>query len=107
MRLIRYLSRLKKPKLLIRRVKGKSMEPYLRDRSLILATNLLRVRAGSVVIFKHQGLFKIKQVSMIKEDRIFVIGINRAESTDSRDFGWINSKSILATVFYPINKNIN
>ena len=42
---------------------------------------------------------------MIKKDKIFVLGINRSESTDSRDFGWIAMNSILAIVFYPINRN--
>ena len=77
------------------------MYPYLKEGSIVLASNVLSVRKGSIIIFKHQGIHKIKRVDKLKNKSLFVTGINQAESTDSRDFGWIDMATIQAVVFYP------
>ena len=45
----------------------------------------------------------VKRISTIKNNTYFVIGDNKKKSTDSRVFGWLQKKDILAKVIYPKN----
>lgn len=85
--------------ILIRRVTGNSMFPALKNGQLIIASCIKSYNINSIVIIEHDNLQKIKRISKIAEDKVYVIGDNKNESTDSRSFGWIKKSNIKATLF--------
>ena len=96
---------LSKP-LVIRRVVSPSMAPKLRPGQLVWATTLYhKLRPGQVVIIEQNNRELIKRIERIEKDgdeeRIFVIGDNLGVSTDSRQFGWLDRRNVIARVFKP------
>jgi phage repressor protein C with HTH and peptisase S24 domain len=78
------------------------MSPRLRPGQILLAVHLFRrLHPGQVVIIRHDGKEKVKRIERIEDDRIFVIGDNLVASTDSRHFGWLKRREIVARVIWP------
>ena len=102
MRLRRFLPKLKRPKLfLLRRVAGDSMLPGLPAGTVVVGLRSRRMRKGDIVMLRHGGVDKIKRVAGTRPGGVFVVGDNASHSTDSRDFGWLDSRFILAKVVWP------
>lgn len=89
-----------KSSFLLRRVVGRSMLPTLNGGQLIVVY-CGRWRVGDVVLLRHNGLEKIKRVVQIDGARVFVVGDNEAQSTDSRHFGWLPRASVRGKVVWP------
>ena len=90
--------------LLVRRVRGKSMEPFLYGGSIIVAKkHRTKLRVGNVVIVEHENREKIKRIVKIRSDAIYVHGDNPAFSTDSRSFGWIPKRLIVGVLLWPLH----
>jgi phage repressor protein C with HTH and peptisase S24 domain len=88
--------------LVIRRMVGKSMAPKLRPGQMIVATVLFRkLHPGQVVIIERDHKELIKRIERIEDDRLFVIGDNLEASTDSRHFGWLDEREVVAKVLKP------
>jgi signal peptidase I len=87
--------------IIIRRVIGSSMLPSLSAGEVILARPVRKIRIGDVVIIRHEGLEKIKRVTYLKDDQVFVSGDNPEASKDSRQFGWLARKDIIAKLVWP------
>ncbi|MDB5169132.1 MAG: putative peptidase family protein [Candidatus Saccharibacteria bacterium] len=88
--------------LLLRRVIGKSMAPKLRPGQLILATTIIRkLKPGQVIILEKNDKQLIKRIERIEQDKLFVIGDNPDASTDSRHFGWLEKRYVVARVKWP------
>lgn len=85
---------------LLRRVVGESMMPTLRRDQLLLVRRG-RFEIADVVLFLHEGMEKVKRVAEIDGERVFVLGDNPLESTDSRHFGWLPSMSVRGKVVWP------
>lgn len=81
-----------------RRVEGLSMAPSYGHGKVVVGWRLGRPKVGDVVIVRHHRLEIIKRVDKIEDDKVFVLGDNPDESTDSRQFGWLPLKAILAVV---------
>lgn len=78
------------------------MLPALRSGQLVIGWRpQRRLRPGQIVIINHQGLEKIKRITDIQGDRMFVQGDNVAASTDSRQFGMISTTAVLAILIWP------
>jgi len=78
------------------------MLPTLRPNQIILVTGRSKfIVPGDVVVIKHGGLEKVKRVMMVANNRLFVIGDNQAESTDSRTFGWVYMSAVRGRVVWP------
>lgn len=102
------LPRLRRPRLfLLRRVAGNSMAPALTPGTVVLGVRFRRLRPGDIVIIRHGGMDKIKRVKLVEPERVFLIGDNLQASTDSRDFGWLDRKSILARAIWPPKRRTN
>lgn len=69
-----------------------------------------KLKLGDLVAFKKDGKEMIKRIQKTDDSpgeasakrgrRIFVIGDNERESTDSRNFGWIDKKDIIGKVIW-------
>lgn len=91
--------------ILVRSVEGLSMAPVLRPGRLVIARSVLyRPRVGDVVIIRHDSLDKIKRIANLDIDKIYVLGDNEGQSTDSRHFGWLDITTIQGKVIWPRNK---
>jgi hypothetical protein len=77
------------------------MLPGLKPGQLVLASSLVNPKIGCLIILKHDGLEKIKRLVKVSDHKIYVEGDNSLSSTDSRQFGWINKSTILASVIWP------
>jgi len=85
----------------VRQVQGDSMLPALRPGQLVIGRSTRQLAPGDVVIVSHNGLEKIKRIERQQGDLIYLLGDNAAASTDSRDFGWVQAKTIVAKVVWP------
>ncbi len=78
------------------------MAPMLRPGQLIIATPWFkRLRPGQVVVLRKNNRELIKRIERIESDKVFVIGDNLPNSTDSRQFGWLDINTVVARVIRP------
>lgn len=78
------------------------MLPTLQSGRIVIgAQNLGRLRVGDVVIVSHGGLEKIKRITVMRTEHVFLCGDNPEHSTDSRSFGWLHVSVIRAKVIWP------
>lgn len=73
-------------------------------------------KAGDLVVIKLKGKLMVKRIQKTNDrtkneakllsfrneifNKIFVVGDNETQSTDSRSFGWIERKNIVGKVVY-------
>lgn len=77
------------------------MAPTLVAGQLVVGRQTRDLRPGDVVIVSHNGLEKIKRIEKQQGDLIYLLGDNAGASTDSRNFGWLPAKVIIAKVVWP------
>jgi SOS-response transcriptional repressor LexA len=77
------------------------MAPTLQAGQLVVGRQTRELQAGDVVIVSHNGIEKIKRIERQQGDLIYLLGDNAGASTDSRDFGWLPAKTIIAKVVWP------
>jgi hypothetical protein len=74
------------------------MAPKYPHGKLILAWRFGKPKKGDVVIVRHHRLELIKRIDKMENDKVFLLGDNLEESTDSRHYGWLPLSSILGVV---------
>lgn len=90
----------------IRRVNGKSMTPALFPGQIVVGWHRLPA-AGDIVLARQQGREVIKRVESIKSDRLYLIGDNRTESSDSRHYGPVHFQDIIGSIMIKLPQAIN
>lgn len=83
---------------LFRRVEGESMAPTYPQGKIVFAWRFLKPKKGDVVIVKHHRLELIKRIEQLEGDKVYVLGDNPPESTDSRHYGWLPLSAVLGVV---------
>jgi phage repressor protein C with HTH and peptisase S24 domain len=77
------------------------MAPTLKAGQLVIGRQTRELKQGDVVIVSHNGLEKIKRIEKQQGDLIYLLGDNAGASTDSRSFGWVQARTIVAKVVWP------
>lgn len=78
------------------------MAPRLLHGDVVIVTRWFsRPKIGDVVVVNHAGKEKIKRITQVEPGRIFITGDNRLQSTDSRDFGWLEREKVIAKLLWP------
>ena len=80
------------------------MLPTLRPGQLVILLSPCTIRPGDVVMFSHSGREKIKRISELTNTIVYLLGDNAFASTDSRHFGWVPEKTIIAKLMWPRHK---
>src|SRR3990167_9766968 len=82
-------------------VSGNSMTPTLHSGQDVLSINwFVNPKVGDIVVIKKSGKEMVKRIEKVEDDKVFVIGDNPEESTDSRDFGPVNMDQVIGKVVY-------
>lgn len=87
---------------MIRRIVGSSMKPSLFEGDIIIARKKTRIQTGDIVIAKRGNKEIIKRVKRISKNKYYLVGDNKKSSTDSRDFGAVQRKDIIAVAVFVI-----
>lgn len=85
-------------------IHGNSMLPTLKPGQDILcftwAYVFFKPKIGDIVVIRQGGREIVKRIQKRDDHRFFVIGDNRKESTDSREFGAIGKSKIVGKVLF-------
>jgi phage repressor protein C with HTH and peptisase S24 domain len=84
--------------IILRRVEGVSMAPAFPHGRLVIGWRWRRPQVGDVVIVRHHRVELIKRVDKLEGGRVYLLGDNPEESTDSRHYGWLPVAAVLAVV---------
>jgi nickel-type superoxide dismutase maturation protease len=80
------------------KVFGDSMLPTLKEGYEVIcylwAYHKTPPKVGDLVIAKIKHLEIIKRVMLVRDDEVYLKGDNEQQSTDSRNFGWINNRQV-------------
>jgi len=90
----------------IYQITGVSLYPKFKDKEYVICTTITTfIKKGSFVVFAIKGykLPMIKQISQTKVThngrvQYYVIGLDKINSIDSREFGWVDDSDIIAQV---------
>lgn len=83
-------------------VHGNSMLPTLKPgQDVLVWCWFVNPQVGDLVVFKKDNKYMIKRVHKVYDRTLYgMSGDNPNESTDSRQFGWINKSKIIGKVVY-------
>lgn len=84
-----------------RRVSGESMQPLLSPGRIVVFKKIATVREQSVVIARVSGREVVKLAVKVKPSKVWLKGLNAQKSTDSRTYGWIDSKNVFGELLWP------
>lgn len=87
------------------KISGHSMEPTFKNGDKILATYFFYLfkspQINDIVVFKDQeNKIFVKRIIDVKNNRYIVLGDNKKDSLDSRNFGEIQRDQILGKLIY-------
>jgi hypothetical protein len=81
----------------IRRVTGNSMSPALKPGDIIVGWKR-RPHIGNVVVAEMNGREVVKRIESFQNDKVYLVGDNRQESTDSRHYGPVDQRAKLGII---------
>ena len=83
------------------KVSGNSMLPLLRQGDFIFSQKSHSLKLGDIVVTKHpfkKEMVLIKRIEKISAEGYYLLGLNLAESTDSRNLGLFKKEAIFGKV---------
>lgn len=81
------------------------MSPTLHPGQDVLSINwFVNPKMGDIVVIKKEGKEMVKRIEKVMGEKVFVVGDNQDESTDSRDFGPVNIDQVIGKVVYGPNE---
>jgi signal peptidase I len=83
------------------RVEGQSMAPTLKPGQLLLGWRWGKPKVGQVVV-AQRGLPLVKRITKISSEGVWLLGDNPPASSDCRNFGYLDSRTIEAVVVWPL-----
>lgn len=89
-------------------IHGNSMSPLFRGGEKVLVLRFIYIlippRIDDIVIAidPRDGKYLLKRVHQIKNKKIFLMGDNYLESTDSRKFGMIDASALIGKIIYKL-----
>ncbi len=84
------------------KVSGHSMEPFLKEGSVVFTSILFPIKISDVVVFQYHNKKMIKRVAKIQDKKIYTEGDNKNDSLDSKKIGWIDKEEIIGKVLFKI-----
>jgi nickel-type superoxide dismutase maturation protease len=90
-------------------IQGSSMSPTFSPGDTVVASSLpyllTKLKCGDIIVCTdpRNERILIKRIARIRKDEYFVVGDNKAASTDSRQFGFIQRKDIIGKVLYKLS----
>ena len=90
------------------RIRGQSMSPYLNEGDFVFVSGIYfwlnRLKKGDIIILfdPRDNRKLIKRIDHINKNEYYVLGDNRSESRDSRNFGYIEKDYIIAKMIFRI-----
>lgn len=85
----------------IYKVKDNSMIPTIRDGDYVISVGWYgNIRRGDIIVLRHPAgaMRLVKRVERVDADSVYVVGDNRTESGDSRNFGAVKRQLLLGKV---------
>lgn len=81
------------------KIQGHSMSPKIAEGQEVLVSSLpyllFEPKIGDIVAFKKFNKVFIKRIRKIKDDKYYLIGDNKEDSLDSKNFGWVSKKLVI------------
>jgi len=87
--------------LMLRRVKGDGMYPTLEKGQLVLIRRRSILKVNDIIVFVHNGAEKVKRITGIEGNFLYVLGDNPRYSTDSRHYGYVSRDAVIGTLIFP------
>ena len=87
------------------RVAERSMEPSIKEGSYVIAYCWRpKLNSGDAIVFRspNGGMVLVKRIKSISGGRIFAVGDNLKESTDSREFGDFGVDQVMGKVIFVV-----
>jgi hypothetical protein len=81
------------------------MQPALQSGQIVAGWRR-RLQLGDIVVARRGGREIIKRVQKLENGKVYVVGDNSLESTDSRHYGFLNESAILGTIMIVLPKAI-
>ena len=91
--------------LMIRKVKGEGMYPTLEKGQMVVVWKRAKLQVGDIVVFIRDGAEKVKRVSGVEGDFLYVVGDNPRFSHDSRQYGYVARDTVIGRVIYPSDRS--
>jgi phage repressor protein C with HTH and peptisase S24 domain len=83
-----------------------SMIPTLRNGQVVIAVKKHNYFVGDIVIATQAGNKVIKRVSAITNELFYLVGDNKLDSVDSREYGPVKRSAIRGALFWPSRKRL-
>jgi len=78
------------------------MSPILKSGTTIYGLRWFNtLKIDDIVIVDHEGREKIKLLTKIKDDQVYLTSGNRKKKQSIQDLGFVNIKSVKARVIWP------
>jgi len=77
------------------------MYPTLEKGQLVLIRRRSILKVNDIIVFVHNGAEKVKRITGIEGNFLYVLGDNPRYSTDSRHYGYVSRDAVIGTLIFP------